>query len=171
MPNCVSEHCRREINPRWAFCAYCGQDNRPPEERYPVGRHRHRYEWSGRQRGYCTWCGQPADEPYAMTRAGRLRIAFTLIGLSVLFWLALLDVQLAHHGKPALFKDWILSWYDNLEAGGRSMWHIQGENRCALLAAGGVISALYGIWMLLKLPFRNRWEDREGCLGWLRWWS
>lgn len=51
---CVNPPCRREIAPMWAFCAYCGQDNRMPLQRTPVRGCSHQFPFPG---SYCCLCG------------------------------------------------------------------------------------------------------------------
>lgn len=55
MSNCVAQHCRMVIDPNWAFCPYCGKDNRAPGTRTTVGFHKHEYL---HDTGHCLKCGK-----------------------------------------------------------------------------------------------------------------
>src|SRR2546421_7357386 len=49
---CVN--CHHALNPAWAFCPYCGEDNRPPEKRSGIPPHAHDFS-----KGYhCIYCGE-----------------------------------------------------------------------------------------------------------------
>lgn len=181
--HCVSEHCRREIDPNWAFCPYCGEDNRPPDQRHPVGEHSHQYLQKGS--GCCLLCGEPADEPYAMKRVWRVRLAFLMMLIGVLLGLFFIDVLLANNGKTALFKDWISSWYHQpvthrYRSGGRYTSEL-GDSVMIWLGFGALAVFLIGLLMLFKVPMGSRnyydydyddsygYRSGRGCLGWLFW--
>lgn len=181
MPNCVSEYCRRQVDERWAFCPYCGTDNRPPDRRDPVGEHRHQF--LAKNAGCCLVCGEPADEPYIFKRVWRVRISLIFLGLALFLILSLIDIQMAHAGKTVPFKDWILSWYDNPVTHRRryrgTYTTALGSDVSLWLGVGAVLVGVLSIAMLLKAPlryFERRpiWHDdhdaNRGCLGGLRWW-
>src|SRR5437868_15179805 len=49
---CVN--CHHALNHAWAFCPYCGEDNRPPEKRSDIPPHAHDFS-----KGYhCIYCGE-----------------------------------------------------------------------------------------------------------------
>jgi hypothetical protein len=104
---CVNTDCGVEIEADWAFCPYCGEDNRPPAERREVGSHRHK-----RIRGFehCVECGAARD---GLTNKKRIRWILVFVTLGILLALFAFNIQLAHANKGALFSDWIQSWYEN----------------------------------------------------------
>lgn len=52
---CPSVRCKRVVSPEWQFCAYCGQDLRPPGLSRPDREECiHHYELVG---SHCTLCG------------------------------------------------------------------------------------------------------------------
>ncbi|MBN9502964.1 MAG: hypothetical protein J0H02_14395 [Armatimonadetes bacterium] len=172
MPNCISDTCRRDIDPTWAFCAYCGQDNRPPSDRYAVGDHRHVYAWP--RKGCCTLCGEPADEPYPLKRVWRIRAATALIGLGIVLLIFAVMVQLAGHGTHVPFYAWIESWFHHPVRNRRGTTEL-GHNVSLFLILGSILSVVAGVRMFMKLPFGDtRFADsghtpggRIGCLGWI----
>lgn len=54
MVPCVSSSCGRLIEDEYAFCPFCGSDNRAPLQRVQVGFHTHIYPEEGK---YCATCG------------------------------------------------------------------------------------------------------------------
>lgn len=57
MSSCVNGGCRRGIDPGWAFCPMCGEDNRPPKTRgAPVPSCQHSVFQGA---SFCAQCGQP----------------------------------------------------------------------------------------------------------------
>jgi len=52
MVRCVD--CHKDVKPEWAFCPFCGGDNRPPESRPPVSEHAHDFS----QGYHCILCGE-----------------------------------------------------------------------------------------------------------------
>lgn len=182
MPNCVSEHCRKQLDERWPFCPYCGTDNRAPDQHYVVPEHKHEFlsGWN-----YCLRCGEAADEPYGMKRVWRVRLALVVLAVALFLGFSVFDLQLANMGKPALFKDWILSWYhspiSHYSRYGRSYTTELGSDASWWIAVAAIITGALAFAMLLKLPLGDRYSSRYaddddgclgrgcGCLGWLLW--
>lgn len=59
---CVRDECKQPIEAVWAFCPYCGEDNRPPHNRNAVVACRHKFVSAG---GFCFTCGGDAVQPPA----------------------------------------------------------------------------------------------------------
>ncbi|HWD40476.1 MAG TPA: zinc ribbon domain-containing protein [Fimbriimonas sp.] len=58
--NARCERCGRPIDLAWTFCAFCGQDNRPPEHRHdPIAAHTHQLAFGP----FCIWCGAQTVRP------------------------------------------------------------------------------------------------------------
>ena len=72
MANCLNASCRKEIDDAFAFCPYCGTDNREPHARAPVRCTRHQAAEGGRD---CVLCGKRLNEDGTATRGPLHRIA------------------------------------------------------------------------------------------------
>lgn len=162
---CVSETCAYKLDPSWDFCPYCGADNRPPSRRQdPVRPHVHRYL---HRVGCCLICGEPFDEPYYFRRIWRVRIASTLLALSLASAFVALNIGLAGAGKPSIAKSYIQSWYDSptfhysrRRLGPRHS--ILGRDRIIDFLLISVGTGVLGGLMLFKQPLR--WFDKRD--GW-----
>ena len=72
MAYCMSASCRKEIDDSYAFCPYCGTDNREPHERAPVVCSRHLAVPGGRA---CVLCGKRLNSDGTAKRGPMYRIA------------------------------------------------------------------------------------------------
>lgn len=172
---CVSSACGKKIDPSWHFCPYCGTDNRPPSDQDEVGPHTHEYL---HQVGYCLLCGEAHDELPGYTGRSRINTATFFLCLSILLGLMILDIQLAHAGKPAIAKDWIQGWYDHQVRTGRRYSRSTtdlGFLLCVYSAIGAFFSLLISIRFFFKMksvedqPF---WDYEDDKPWWRRrsWW-
>jgi hypothetical protein len=84
MANCMNPLCRKAIGEDFAFCPYCGADNRPPHERVKPKCANHGTVDGGRA---CLRCGVKLQEDGTPVRGS----AYRLLGLLLLlFGLAVL---------------------------------------------------------------------------------
>ena len=148
MPNlaarCVS--CHQQIDAQWPFCAYCGADNRPPEQRSPVPAHAHDFS-----KGYhCIYCGisyaeEGKKEPvrgliyknYSL-RAGFWTAAFFC---GIFFFVTNFPYPRAPEGKPYFIGAFILFVLLGLCAVRKVMVDIDRHE----------VRELMGVWPLVKL--------------------
>jgi hypothetical protein len=100
LPRCVSEICRLPLRPEWAFCPFCGKDNRPPERQKRVRRCRHVWPPDGY---YCVNCGVVSpkyhilwDDVLTWASGAGVVIGLLIAGFGKL-------VERAYLGHPFLF--------------------------------------------------------------------
>lgn len=149
---CVSDFCDLEIDPTWQFCPYCGTDNRPPSQRFKVGKHAHRYL---HRQGCCLLCGEPRDEPYLFGWRWRMGISLTLLTVSGFLLLTSLNIALAGIDKPSIAKGYIRSWYEEpvqRRRKGYTYYSTLGQYRIENLVIIGCIGGLLGGLLLAKSP-------------------
>ena len=172
--NCVSADCREHMDRSWDFCPYCGTDNRPPARKTPIPDHRHHFL---NRSGHCMVCGEEADEPYNMKGRTRRRLAFVIIlfGLLILAWVA--NMIFAHLHWPALFSDWIRSWWSSTTILRVRLPFIYtrelGWTLCFWLSLIGIIVVAAGFMLARKSRMDDLFDDDlGGCLGFgiLGWW-
>ena len=76
MAFCISDACKREIDENWSFCPYCGEDNRSPDQKAPIGEHGHTYITN---EFYCLICGHVRGA--AGTTLRNQRVVGTITGI------------------------------------------------------------------------------------------
>lgn len=104
-------------------------------------------------------CGEPANEPYAMSRRWRLRCSALCVcgGLGMAAWAGLLK---GFHASPVgPFGRWVMSWYENpiRHRGkyGRVYWSWQGDDLTLLLFMGAVPLMAFGLLLFFRVPLES----------------
>lgn len=159
---CVCERCDYPMDPTWAFCPACGEDNRPPSQRVKIPAHSHRFI---ERSGHCWACGEPANEPYGFNRQWRLRLAALAIagGIGMAAWAGLLKAF--HASQTGPIGRWVASWYDNpvRHRGkyGRVYFSLQGDDVTLLCFMASVPLVVVGLFLFFRVPMEARHGRKE----------
>lgn len=167
---CIQGSCRRKIDPHWHFCPYCGADNRPPAQQDEVPIHTHEYL---HKVGYCLLCGEAHDELPGYTGRSRTNTAFTLLLITILLILCILNIQLAHFHNPAFWGDWIRSWYDQPWSRRHGRSQSLGITICYWLAVATIFTFVSSLNLFFKWRgSSNYWQYNDDEPWWRRrsWW-
>ncbi|HTQ09067.1 MAG TPA: zinc ribbon domain-containing protein [Fimbriimonadaceae bacterium] len=147
MATCVSRACGQTIDDGFAFCPYCGTDNRPPENRPPIPNCAHQDVEGG---GFCVLCGEALWDPSFLGRAWRMRAAALLLVLGFLAFVVAGFLNAVNGGSVTLFGGSIRPWYRQVlhfqAYTSKGVWYppqdvLLGDQVCnwLVLAGGGLI--------------------------------
>ena len=168
MADCVNPECRAVLPDDYAFCPFCGADNRPPESQKAVHDGEHVFPPTAE---YCILCGEPRDEPYPSLRhVWRLRLAWSFIFLTILAGTFACLCAYVAFKLPAdshtVFADWcragsFLAGTDPARStnGDIAMW----SGAILVFTLGPV-----GVQLLLGLPIEHRSLRRQFWGFWFR---
>lgn len=168
-PRCVSSYCRQVLDPAWAFCPYCGEDNRPPADRHAVPDHSHAF--LGGDKGCCIHCGEPSDEPYNMSRKWRLRLAGLAFIGGALVGVFILAIRGAYATGTGPLSGWVATWYSDPVAHRRGRYSREyyytmlGDDVSLYLGLTAAALVIISLWMFFKVPAPQNESDRNG------WWE
>lgn len=109
MPQCQYKRCKSKIEQGWAFCPYCGTDNRPSTWRPPILACPHSFLES---EGFCLRCGECRDgRPTAAQRAKQASIGRSLFLIGLIAVGGAVGIyQIRENGFTG--SKWIGTWYD-----------------------------------------------------------
>ncbi len=161
---CVRRSCGRSIDGRFAFCPYCGADNRPPETRPPIRNCAHQDVEGG---GFCVLCGESLWDPSFLGRSWRLRGSAIALALGLLSIASAGFLGAVHSGSIHLFADSIEPWYRqavhvSAYTSDSGVWQpahdeLFGDRVCSWLTIGSPVLGLLSL-MLYWQPRTKRWE-------------
>jgi len=111
MAQCINVNCRKTIDDQFAFCPYCGTDNRAPDKRLQPKSHQHQYPAAGPY--FCVECGVQQGKATKVNRPANNVVRTIVVSIGCAYLLLILVTWYAtfQSSQPRLlgFGDWCRS--------------------------------------------------------------